>query len=188
MEKGTKDKLQAPSLKDDGNNHETLFTTRLQVLLDFPAQRQTRDFSHRCSSLPRSHRRARHTSLHKLVCMFLVCIFSLARLKPPQGKKWLQKYFCKARVLQCSVAAWMGGKFEGVMDTCVGWEEPLEKEVTTHSSSSLGNPKDRGAGRLQLMRLQRVGHNLATKTTTNQDTCVCAVSPFAIHQKLSQHC
>ena len=82
----------------------------------------------------------------------------------------------------------MGGKFEGVMDTCVGWEEPLEKEMTTHSSSSLGNPKDRGAGGLQFMGLQRVGHNLATKTTTNQDTCVCVVSPCAIHQKLSQHC
>ena len=27
----------------------------------------------------------------------------------------------------------------------LGWEDPLEKEIATHSYSCLGNPMDRGA-------------------------------------------
>ena len=43
----------------------------------------------------------------------------------------------------------------------LGWEDPLEKEMATHSSiPARGNPMDRGAWGLQTMGLQRVGHNL----------------------------
>ena len=144
------------------------FQNQLQVLLDFPSTLSNPDSAHRC------HWRACSTSWHKLVCKFLVCILSLARLKLPQGQKLLQKYFCKARVLQCYVAAWMAGKFEGVMDICVGWEDPLEKEMTTDSRFLAWEiPKTEEPGGLQFMGLQRVGHDLATQTTTNQDTCIC---------------
>ena len=44
----------------------------------------------------------------------------------------------------------------------LGWEEPLEKETTTHSS--IGEiPRTEEPGGLQSMRLQRVRHDLATK-------------------------
>ena len=33
-------------------------------------------------------------------------------------------------------------------------------------------PKTEEPGGLQFMGLQRVGHDLATQTTTNQDTCI----------------
>ena len=41
-----------------------------------------------------------------------------------------------------------------------GWEDPLEKEMATHSSILAWRiPMDRGAGRLQSMVSQRVRHN-----------------------------
>ena len=42
----------------------------------------------------------------------------------------------------------------------LGWEDPLEEEMATHSSiySCLGNSTDRGAGGLSFTGLQRVGH------------------------------
>ena len=50
----------------------------------------------------------------------------------------------------------------------LGWEDPLEKEMTTYSSilqySCLENSLDRSLdGGLQFMESQRVRHNLATK-------------------------
>ena len=40
----------------------------------------------------------------------------------------------------------------------LGWEDPLEEEMATHSQySCLGNPMDRGEWRLQSMGSQRVG-------------------------------
>ena len=44
------------------------------------------------------------------------------------------------------------------------WEEPLEKEMATHSSILAGkNPWREEPGGLQPMGLQTVGQNLATK-------------------------
>ena len=45
----------------------------------------------------------------------------------------------------------------------MGWEDPLEEEMASHSSqySRLGNPMDRGAW--QGVGLQRIGHNLVSK-------------------------
>ena len=42
-------------------------------------------------------------------------------------------------------------------------EDPLEKEMANLQYSCLGKLMDRGAGRLQFMRSQRVKHDLATK-------------------------
>ena len=42
----------------------------------------------------------------------------------------------------------------------LGWEDPLEEEMATHSSILAWRiPMDRGAGGLQSMGLQRVGHD-----------------------------
>ena len=46
----------------------------------------------------------------------------------------------------------------------LGWENPLEKEVATHSSIlAWETPWTEEPGELQSTRSQRVGHNLATK-------------------------
>ena len=44
----------------------------------------------------------------------------------------------------------------------LGWKDPLEKEMTTHSSI-LENPMDRGALWATVHGITRVGHDLATK-------------------------
>ena len=46
---------------------------------------------------------------------------------------------------------------------CLDGEDPLEKEMANLQYSCLGKLMDRGAGRLQFMRSQRVKHDLATK-------------------------
>ena len=46
----------------------------------------------------------------------------------------------------------------------LGWEDPLEKKMTTHSSIlTWESPWTEEPGRLQSMGLQRVGHHLVTK-------------------------
>ena len=46
----------------------------------------------------------------------------------------------------------------------LGWEDPLEKEMSNHSDSLAWKiPWTEEPGGLQSMGLQRVGHNLATK-------------------------
>ena len=49
-------------------------------------------------------------------------------------------------------------------DQSLGWEDPLEKEMTTHSSILAWEiPWTEEPGRLQSMGLQGVGHDLAAK-------------------------
>ena len=46
----------------------------------------------------------------------------------------------------------------------LGWEDPLEEEMVTHSSiPAFEFPRTEEPGGLQSMGLQRVGYNLATK-------------------------
>ena len=46
----------------------------------------------------------------------------------------------------------------------LGQEDPLDKEMATHSSNScLENPMDRGAWQATLHGVTRVGHDLATE-------------------------
>ena len=47
----------------------------------------------------------------------------------------------------------------------LGWEDPLENEMATHSSILAWIPWTEEPGRLQSMGLQRAGHNWATNTT-----------------------
>ena len=47
---------------------------------------------------------------------------------------------------------------------CLGWKDPLEKEMTTHSSILAWEiPWTEKPGRLQSLGSQKVGHNLVTK-------------------------
>ena len=48
----------------------------------------------------------------------------------------------------------------------LGWEDTLEKEMATHSSSLAGKIPWTEPGRLQSMGLQRVGHNWACMLLT----------------------
>ena len=49
----------------------------------------------------------------------------------------------------------------------LGQEDPLEEDMTTHSSSCLENPMDRGACRLQSTGLQRVRHDWSDLACTH---------------------
>ena len=51
----------------------------------------------------------------------------------------------------------------------LGWEDPLEKELATHSNIlAWETPRTEEPGRLQSMGLQRVGHSLVTKQQEQQ--------------------
>ena len=53
------------------------------------------------------------------------------------------------------------GGSDGEVSACnEGWEDPLEKEMTTHSSTLAWKiPWTEKPGRLQSIRLHRVGHD-----------------------------
>ena len=53
----------------------------------------------------------------------------------------------------------------------LGREDPLEKEMTTHSSILAWRiPWTEESGRLQSLGLQRVGHNFSDSTVINNNT------------------
>ena len=53
------------------------------------------------------------------------------------------------------------------MDRSLGWEDPLEEEMATHSSILAWKIQwTEEPGRLQSMRSQKVGHDLETKWQT----------------------
>ena len=57
----------------------------------------------------------------------------------------------------------------------LGWEDPLEKEMASHSSIlTQGIPWTEGPGEVQSVESQRVGHNGATKT--HPSTCSVQVN------------
>ena len=53
----------------------------------------------------------------------------------------------------------------------LGWEDPLEKGMATHSVPAWRIPWTQDPGRLQPMGSQRVGHNWANFTFTFQHNC-----------------
>ena len=57
----------------------------------------------------------------------------------------------------------------------LGQEDPLEKELATHSSILAWRiPRTKEPGGLQFMGLQRVGHNLVTKQQIKILGCLCS--------------
>ena len=58
----------------------------------------------------------------------------------------------------------------------LGWEDPLQKEMATHSSVLAWRSHGQDPGRLQSTGLQRVRHDLATERQTKMTTtqfCCC---------------
>ena len=56
-------------------------------------------------------------------------------------------------------------------ETCIrslDWEDPLEKEISTHPRIRLENPMDRGAWWATVHGVAGVGHNLVTKPPAPQ--------------------
>ena len=84
-------------------------------------------------------------------------------------KSLLQHHSSKASVLQCSaffgasMVAQVVKRLPAVQETQVqslGWEDPLEKEMATHSSTLAWKiPWTEERGRLQSIGLQRVRHD-----------------------------
>ena len=74
------------------------------------------------------------------------------------------------RTLKCFLIFQLVKNLPAVQETWVqflGQEDPLEKEVATHSSILAWKmPWTEELGGLQLMMLQKVGHDLATKHHT----------------------
>ena len=71
----------------------------------------------------------------------------------------------------------------------LGQEDPLEKEMATHSSIfALEIPQTEEPGRLQSMGWQRVRHDLATKKITKAKTNVILHTPdFLLKYQLKVH-
>ena len=65
--------------------------------------------------------------------------------------------------MRASLVAQTVKRLSAMLETWVrslGWEDPLEKEMTTHSSTLAWKiPWTEEPGRLQSMGLQRVGHD-----------------------------
>ena len=54
----------------------------------------------------------------------------------------------------------------------LGWENPLEEEMATHSTNlAWKNPMDKAA-RVTVLRSQRIGHNIETKQQQNEEHCI----------------
>ena len=72
----------------------------------------------------------------------------------------------------------------------LGWENPLEKEMATHSSILAWKiPWTEDSGRLQSMGSQSVGHNWATSLHFTASTCPFSVSasPFLPYKWVHQY-
>ena len=55
----------------------------------------------------------------------------------------------------------------------LGWEDPLENEMATHSSILAWKiPRTEEPGRVQSLGLQRIRHDLGTKQQTVESTCL----------------
>ena len=96
--------------------------------------------------------------------------------------------YCPWANLSCSDQTWASGRhwaslvaqmvknLPSMQETCVqslGWEDPLEKEMTTHSSILAWKiPWTEETGGLQTKGSQRVGHDCVTFTFRH---CTCAV-------------
>ena len=77
-------------------------------------------------------------------------------------------------------------------DQSLGWEDPLQKEMATHSSILAWRiPWTEEPGRLQSMGLQRIGHNLVTKQQQQKQpftyTQTHTQSHLAVRALLSDH-
>ena len=65
----------------------------------------------------------------------------------------------------------------------LGWEDPLEKEMATHSSTlAWKTPWTEEPGRLQSVGSQRVGHDWTTSLSLSLLTCKMGITILHIHR------
>ena len=90
-------------------------------------------------------------------------------------------------VTRASLVAQRLKRLPGMWETGVwsrGREDPLEKELATHSSTLAWRiPWREEPGKLQSMGLQRVGHNWATSLSLSLPKCWISVRSFQLTQK-----
>jgi len=83
------------------------------------------------------------------------------------GQCWVDQLVDNMELTLSSLIAQLVNHLPAMQETLVqflGQEDPLDKEMATHSSNScLENPMDRGAWQATLHGVTRVGHDLATK-------------------------
>ena len=86
------------------------------------------------------------------------------------GHDWSDLAAVAARTWWASLVAQIVKNLPAMWETWVqslGWEDPLEKGMATHSSILAGRiPMDREAGRLQFVGLERVRHELLSTQHT----------------------
>ena len=85
---------------------------------------------------------------------------------PGEGKGYLLQYSGLENSMDSSLVAQRLKRLPGMRENWVrslGWEDPLGKEMATHSSTLAWKiPWTEETGRLQSMGVQRVGHNWTT--------------------------
>ena len=64
----------------------------------------------------------------------------------------------------------------------LGWEDPLEKEMATHSGSCLENSMDRGAWRATVHGVATVRHDLVTKLQPAAETILSILLNITGHR------
>ena len=97
------------------------------------------------------------------------------------GRIWERDQFQHKKNQRASLVAQMVKRLPAMHETGVwslGWEDPLEKEMATHSSILAWKiPWTEELGRLQSMGLQRVGHDWATSLLFTSLVAVDEKSP-----------
>ena len=94
------------------------------------------------------------------------------RTKPPQPSPCLQTFLTIPNLLP----RWLSSTriclpMQETVVWPLGWEDPLEEEMSTHSSNfALKIPRTEEPRGLQFIGLQRIGHNWATKHACTQLT------------------
>ena len=93
------------------------------------------------------------------------------------------------RLFRASLVAQMVKRLPAVRETQVpslGWEDTLEKEMATHSSTLAWNiSRTEESGRLQSMGLQRVRHDWETShfLTNYKNLCCCYILLGSFHKQ-----
>ena len=84
---------------------------------------------------------------------------SLRNARPCKSTVRFSIVYCKVASLVAQMVKRLSAMWETWAQS-LGWEDPLEKELATHSSIlAWKSPRTEGPGRLQSMESPRVGHN-----------------------------
>ena len=89
----------------------------------------------------------------------------------------------KSGMYDSSLVVQMVKNLPAIQETRVlslGWEDPLEEEITTHSSILAWRiPRTEEPGGLELMGLQRAGHDWVPNTHTHDPHILCSLAQWS---------